>query len=153
MTRFIQIKSVLFTIFCLLFLISGSINAQNEDTKYGKILAKSDADQQFGAVLEFVSISTNTLHDLLGKSEKTVMFKIIDKELYVLNNNREVIYPAGGMVASDVKLAVYSISVISKLIADGNQSSTQVEQRSEVLSITNGNQTLEYSSWCPPLCQ
>ena len=153
MTGFIQIKSISFTIFCLLFLISGSINAQNEDTKYGKILAKSDADQQFGAVLEFVSISTNTLQDLLGKSEKTVMFKIIDKELYVLNNNREVIYPAGGMVAADVKLAVYSISVISKLIADGNQSSTQVEQRSEVLSITNGNQTLEYSSWCPPLCQ
>ncbi|MGD8306407.1 MAG: hypothetical protein PVF17_07115, partial [Ignavibacteria bacterium] len=95
----------------------------------------------------------STLEDLMAKSEKTLMFKIINNEIYILNDKREVIYPAGKSVDDDnAKFAVYSISVITELLADGNQSSTQVEQRSEVLSITNGSQTLEMSGWCPPIC-
>ena len=147
-----NLNRILFVSLGLLLLISVSINAQNADTKIGEIFSKASADQQYGPVLESVTIPTSTLEDLMAKSEKILMFKFVDNEIYILNDKREVIYPAGKSIDADAKLAVYSISVINELISTGDQPMIQVEQRNAVLSITSGIQTLEASAWCPPLC-
>lgn len=147
-----NLNRILFVSLGLLLLISVSINAQNADTKIGEIFSKASADQQYGPVLESVTIPTSTLEDLMAKSDKILMFKFVDNEIYILNDKREVIYPAGKSIDADAKLAVYSISVINELISTGDQPMIQVEQRNAVLSITSGIQTLEASAWCPPLC-
>ena len=47
---------------------------------------------------------------------------------------------------------MYSVTIVQQLLSDGNNPLTYVEKRQEVLTITNGIFTLEYSLLCPPCC-
>ena len=46
---------------------------------------------------------------------------------------------------------MYSGTIVQQLLSGGNNPLTYVEIRQEVLTITNGIFTLEYSLLCPPL--
>jgi hypothetical protein len=118
----------------------------------GEIFTRTAADQQFGAVLESVSISTITLKQLMTQTQKSLMFKIIDGVLYILDDRREVIYPSNQSVGAEVPFALYSLSIITDLLDQGDQSTTYVQRRSEVLTVTNGEYTMEVAAWCPPIC-
>ena len=47
---------------------------------------------------------------------------------------------------------MYSIAIVKQLFSDGNNPFNYVEKSQEVLTLTNGEFTLEYSLLCPPYC-
>ncbi|MFC2103567.1 hypothetical protein ACFLSS_03975, partial [Bacteroidota bacterium] len=61
-------------------------------------------------------------------------------------------YPAGQSVGDAEVFTMFSKSVIKKLISDGGESTIYIEQRSEVLTVTNGSYTMESGVVCPPIC-
>ena len=118
----------------------------------GKILSKENADQLFGTVLVSVEIPTSNLKMYTNQSLNVIMFKIMNNDLYILDNNRKVLLPDGYVVKSTEVFSLYSIEIVQQLLNDGNSSITYVEKRKDVLTITNGYFTLEYSVLCPPIC-
>jgi len=118
----------------------------------GKIISKHSADKLFGPVLVSEKMPTENLKTIINQSTKIVMFKIIDNNIYVLDNNRNVLSPSKTTVGSSEVFSVYAISVVQELLNNGGNSVTFIEKRNEVLTITNGEYTLEYSNLCPPYC-
>ena len=119
---------------------------------HGEIFAKSEANKKFGPVLVSVSIPTGNLQSVLNKTENYIMFKIVNKSVIVLNNNRNVISPQGESISTQDVFTLYSVSVLNDLLSRGDDTVIYVEQRSEVLSITYGGYTMEMGVFCPPFC-
>ena len=138
-------KKFLPTLFFVL-LVSLQIFAQ------GQIFDKNEADNLFGSVLVTKEIPTENLRSILSQSENKIMFNVIDNTLYILDNNRNLIIPSGGSVNSSTVFSVFGISVTEELLDKGGSSSTYIEIRNEVLTITNGNFTMDMSEPCPPVC-
>ncbi|HCY75822.1 MAG TPA: hypothetical protein DHV28_07855 [Ignavibacteriales bacterium] len=118
----------------------------------GKILSKENADQLFGPVLVSKEISTDTLVMYTNQSVNVIMFKLMNNDLYILDNNRNALLPLGVTINSKEVFSMYSVAIVQQLLSDGNSPSTTVEKRKGVLTITNGEFTLEYSILCLPLC-
>jgi hypothetical protein len=118
----------------------------------GKIFSKDEANNLYGAVQQSKDISSSELASLFSGSKNYLMFKIINNQLVILGDKRVVLYPAGYKDDNKEVFAVYSISKIQELLNTGKAVATTVEQRSEVISINNGEQTLEMMHWCPPYC-
>ena len=118
----------------------------------GKIYQSDEANQLYGSVLQSKEINSSQLTSLLASTKAYLMFKIINNDLVILGDDRVVLYPAGYKIDDKEVFAVYSKSLIKELLDNGKQATTTVEQRKDVLSINNGQQTLEFSSWCPPAC-
>jgi hypothetical protein len=123
------------------------------DEIFGKIFSKNEADKNFGPVLSSVSISSTELKTLISQSNKFVMFNIAGGKLSILKEGRSVLHPAGFNPKSDEKYAAYSKSVVEELLSTGKADTTVIEQRQDVISVTNGESTLELAPWCPPFCQ
>lgn len=137
--------------FCLFFiLIFSQINSAQT---IGKIFSKEEADKNYGPVLSSVSIASSELKALISQSDKYAMFNIRDGKLSILKEDRSLLYPAGFEVKSDEKYIVYSKSKVEELLNTGKAETTTIEQRKDVMSVTNGQRTLEIGTWCPPLCQ
>lgn len=130
---------LLFTVVC---------NSQD----YGKIISRDEADKLFDSVLVSVKMTAETVQDLISKTEKDVMFKIIENSVVILDNNRKVLYPEYKSVNSEDVFTLYSVSVLKDLLSEGKTAFVYIEQRKEVLTITSGNYTLEFGSDCPPDC-
>ena len=118
----------------------------------GKIISKEDADKLFGPVLISKVFLTEGFQTTINKSKEVVMFKMIDKEVYILNNNRDALLPEKAKVDSSEVFSVYSLSVLDELLKNGGKDTTYVEERDSVLTLTNGSLTVEYSKPCPPDC-
>lgn len=123
----------------------------------GKLYTKSAADQTYGKVNSSVAVNTLTLIKAIKKSPDYLMFRIVNGNLIILNGKRAVIYStnlATTSVASNVVFHVFSTSMVKQLISSGgNNPFTTVELReNNVLTITNGVETLEMSNVCPPVC-
>ena len=132
----------------ILFLASTATLSQT----YGEIFTNKEANQKFGRVLKSVTLPTSSLHGLLNRTNNFIMFKIIDGEVFVLDKNRNVLYPEGKTINSQEVFTMYSVSVMNELLNLGNNAKIFVEQRSSVLSISYGGFTLEVGSFCPPFC-
>lgn len=135
-------KNVLFLFFVL------SINCFSQ----GKILSKVDADKLFGPVEISKEISSDQINLFALQTIDKIMFKIINNEIYILDNKRNVLLPIGTIINSTDVFSVYSVSIVQKLLSDGGSPFSYVEKRNSVLTITNGDFTLEYSGLCPPIC-
>ena len=122
------------------------------DEIIGKIFSKEEADKNYGPVLSSVKIASSELKTLISKSKKYVMFNIKDGKLSILKEGRALLYPAGFSVKSDEKYATYSKSKVEELLNSGKADTTVVEQRKEVMSVSNGQYTMEIMQWCPPIC-
>ncbi len=118
----------------------------------GKILSKETADQLFGPVLVSKEIPTETLKMYTNQSFNVIMFKLMNNDLYILDNNRNALLPLGVTINSTEVFSMYSVTIVQQLLANGNSPFTTVEKRKDVLTITNGMFTLEYSLLCPPFC-
>ena len=118
----------------------------------GEILTKENADQLFGPVLVSKEIPTETLKMYTNQSANVIMFKVMNNDLYILDNNRNALLPLGSTINSTEVFSMYSVAVVQQLLSDGNNPFTYVEKRKDVLTITNGEFTLEYSLSCPPIC-
>lgn len=118
----------------------------------GKILSKETADQLFGPVLVSKEIPTETLKMYTNQSFNVIMFKLMNNDLYILDNNRNALLPLGVTINSTEVFSMYSVTIVQQLLSNGNSPFTTVEKRKDVLTITNGMFTLEYSLLCPPFC-
>ena len=86
---------------------------------YGEIFSKSEADQEFGSVLESVTMSKTTLQGLLNQTTDYIMFKIVNSKVIVLDEERSVIYPSGTSVDSEDVFSMFSLSVVNSLLSQG----------------------------------
>ena len=135
-------------IFSQVLLFSVVCNSQD----YGKIISRDEADKLFDSVLVSVKMPVETVQDLISKTEKNIMLKIVEDSVVILDNNRKVLFPEGKSVSSEDVFTVYSISALKELISKSKEEFIYIEQRKEVLTITNGNFTLEFGAPCPPDC-
>jgi len=135
----------------LLLFISCSPTAQ-----IGKFYTPEEANKLFGNVIYSVDLNTSVLSELLKKTEKSIMFGLIDRQLIILDKHRNLIYPDKVEYKDTDVFTIYSTDAVSQLISNkgyGSQSeNVSVEQRREVLSISTENNTLEMGSKCPPFC-
>ena len=118
----------------------------------GTIFTTGEADQSYGSVISSVQINTSQILTLIQQSTDLLMFKIIKGQLYILGDNRAVLYPSGGSIDSSEVFAVYSASKVNELLSLGGSGTTVIEERSQVTTLTNDRYTLEVSNWCPPFC-
>jgi hypothetical protein len=118
----------------------------------GSIFSKDEADRNFRAVLYFAEINSSELLSLCSNAEKYVMFNMKDEKLSILKEKRILLYPDSFNIDPDEIYSVYSKSKIEELLNLGKASKTFVEQRNNVISVSNGGYTLEIGSWCPPIC-
>ena len=129
-------------------------------SRIGKIFTTEDADNLFGNVIFSVEIDPDLLLDLLNKTEKNIMFGLIDKNLIILGDNRKLIYPEQAEFKESDVFTVYSKDIVNELLSynilrkqnDNEPETIQVEQRREVLSVSTDKQTLESGLKCPPSC-
>ncbi len=136
---------------CAVFLTVVFIHAIHAQS-VGKIYSKTTADSLFGNVLNSAAINSNTLQSLTSNTSNYIMFNIIQGNLVVLNNNRNVLYPGAMTISSSTVFRYCSVSVLLDLLREGGNASTYIEVRQNVLTITNGSFTLEEMGYCPPIC-
>jgi 16S rRNA A1518/A1519 N6-dimethyltransferase RsmA/KsgA/DIM1 with predicted DNA glycosylase/AP lyase activity len=118
----------------------------------GKIYTKSTANNLYGSVLNSVEINSSLLQKLTSQTPNYIMFQIIQGKLVVLDSKRNVIYTNGNFnaVSASTVFRIFSTSIVNELLKEGNNSETYIEIRNNVLTITNGDETLEESELCPP---
>jgi hypothetical protein len=137
-------------LFCLLifnFIFLTSINAQ------GIVYSRQEADSIYGAVLNYNEVQSILLQKFFNSSDGELMFRMQDGSLIILNSSREQLYPGGITVSPSDVFRVFSVELINQIITDGNSPVTRVELRAnEIISLTNGEYTLEYGGECPPYC-
>ena len=119
---------------------------------HGRIISKTEADEQFDSVLISVTMSVESLQELISGTRDNIMFKIDNDSVIVLDNNRNVLFPEGKVISSEDIFTLYSVSVLNNLFLQGNAATVYIEQRTNVLTITNGNYTMEFGTLCPPYC-
>ena len=124
----------------------------------GKVFTSEEADKLFGPVLFSEDISLSNLSQLLSKTKKTIMFGIINQQLIILDNKRNLLYPEKAEYKDTDVFTGYSVSILRELLSNsrmnkGNEEGVSVEQRREVLSVTYGTNTLETGAKCPPMCE
>jgi len=141
------------TLLIVLF-ISAFIVPASYGQVFGKILSKTEADSNFGPVQISVPIETELLNKLLDRYSDVLMFNIIGGEPVILDKYREVVYSVTSIsIPKEQIFYKYSISVIRELLISGGSATTEIEKRSEVLTVTNGLKTMEFGGLCPPFCE
>lgn len=130
------------------FILYSSIHAQT----YGKLYTKSEADNLYGPVLSSVTINTSDLNLIIEKANNYIMFNILNGKLVILGEGRHLLSPENIQVDEKAVFKMYSISLVKELLSKGQDKTTTIENRKNVLSITNGEYTLEYAADCPPNC-
>ncbi len=118
----------------------------------GKILSKVEADKIFGPVEISEEIASDNLKLYTLQTTDKIMFKIINDEIYILDNKRNVLLPIGATINSTEVFSVYTVSIVQQLLSVGGNPFSYIEKRKSVSTITNGEYTLEYGSLCPPFC-
>ena len=124
----------------------------NNDQNEGKIYSKSEANSLYGPVLDSADFTMEKINGFISKTSTALMFKFINKEVVVLGNGRNLIFPDNAKFTPTDVFSVFSISLLKDLFNLGKLDTVTVEQRESVLSITVGNYTAEKIPNCPPFC-
>jgi hypothetical protein len=118
----------------------------------GIIYAAGDANNMFGSVTQSLGIRSSELISIAEESGTYIMFLIRDDKILIIDEHRNLLYPEGEEFSSDTVFNYFSTAKLLELLNIGDSAETFVENRQDVLSITNGNFTLENSRACPPFC-
>ncbi len=118
----------------------------------GKLYSLTDATKLYGPVTYSVNIYSVDLQALLPQTSDYIMFDLINNNLVVTDNKRLPLLPANIIIPKTHVMNLFSIDMIEELLQKGNDAVTHVEKRHDVLTITNGDYTLEQSAGCPPYC-
>lgn len=137
----------------VLFLIVFSFGFGYSQTIVGKLYSKTEINSIYGPVLTGVPISSAQLKSYTNNTNSYIMFRIDKGNLTILDDQRKALYPVAASVNPQDVYRYVSVSLVQKLISDGNNAVSYVELRSNgVISITNGEYSLEYMVQCPPYC-
>jgi hypothetical protein len=137
----------------VLFLIVFSFGLGYSQTVVGKLYSKTEVNNIYGPVLTGVPISSAQLKSYTYSTNSYIMFRIDKGNLTILDNQRRALYPVAASVNPQDVYRYVSVSLVQKLISDGNNATSYVELRNNgVISITNGEYSLEYMESCPPDC-
>ena len=146
-------KSLLFSVLLtILFLLPSTSFSQTSTQVIGKLYTKTEANQLYGAVNKSIEISTSTLDSLLQIAPDNIMFNLINDQLVILDGKRNQIFGPAQSISANQIFYVFSTSQVQALLELGNSSVTTVELRDSVLTVTNGDETLELGDICPPVC-
>ncbi len=120
---------------------------------YGQIFSAQGANQNFGPVQNSIQIPVSVVKPLLGTCGTSIMFKVINNQVIVLDSHRNVIYPpSSSPISSAVVFSLYTTSVLKSLLDQGSGQNIEVQERTSVLSIGYGDKVMEVSTLCPPTC-
>lgn len=139
----------------VLFVFSTVIFAQTSTSTgvIGKLYTKDQANQIYGPVLQSISINTSSLKAMTARTPKYIMFNILNGQLYILNSDRTVMSGAMTNLSASQPMRLFSTSIVNQLVQQGNSSNTTIELRADnIITITNGDVTLEQAVLCPPAC-
>lgn len=152
MNKFVLHLTPTVHLLALLLYLSSSTIAQQA----GKVISSEEANNNFGATGQITLVSKSFLETMLEQAGQSIMFRVTDSGLIILDANRNVLFPdskeAKLKVNKEDVFTVYSSSVVYDLLNRGEGTSINIEQRAAVLSITLGLFTLEYGNYCPPFC-
>jgi vesicle coat complex subunit len=123
-----------------------------DNQNHGEIISNETAENEFGSVTNSVSILSELLQSLSENTKDLMMFNIQNNQLYILGDNRKILYPSNAQFSTDSVFKVYSKTKVLELLNQGQNKYTTIENRNETITITNGNITLEYGTFCPPWC-
>lgn len=147
--KMLQIFFFIITIFSL------SITAQEKGTFY----SNSQALEHYGKVDYSNNLHSKLLIELSNKSEN-LMFGFDDGYLIITDSDRNILYTNKPQVAEvhfaqampHFVLTVFSSSKVKELIYMGKSSTTTVEMRNGIITVTSGLTTMQGGSFCPPCC-
>jgi len=137
------------TLLLTFFLLTG-LNLFSQE-KAGKIISYGEADSLFGSPDKILMISLTKLDDFIRLSDH-LLINIVDEDIVILDKDRKALYPEEYQAKEDEVFHMYSSSVLKELLSRKQQDFISIELRKEVLTITNGNYTLEFGLLCPPYC-
>ena len=141
-------ESKILFLFFYIFLFSTACFSQT----VGKIYGKEEANALFGNVIDSTSISLCDLISAINQTQNYVMFQIINGELIILGDGREVLYPVDKIVDPKEVFALFSKSKVVELLSLSSGNLVTVEKRQSHLTVTFGLNTLEEGWPCPPMC-
>ncbi len=118
----------------------------------GVLFTREEANERFGPVFEKHYLEMDLFQEFLEKAGSQLMFKIVDNQVYILDEHRNLLFPASGQVSKEDVFTVYSIIIINELFSKGGSKVIEIEQREDVLSISVGEFTMEFGAFCPPFC-
>jgi hypothetical protein len=122
-------------------------------TVVGKLYSKTEANSIYGPVLTGIPISSSELKSYTYNTNNYIMFRINNGTLTILDDQRKALYPVASVINAQDVYRYISVSLVQKLISDGNYAYTYIELRNNgLITITNGEYTLEYTAQCPPTC-
>jgi hypothetical protein len=115
--------------------------------------SKQEADNLYGPVITAVQVQTSFLNKYLINQDGYIMFRICNNSLLIADHQRRALYPESAIINPQDIFRYFSISMILKTITSGNEPDTKIELRNNnIITITNGNSTLEMGVLCPPFC-
>lgn len=143
-------KTLLLFIFFIIF-APGLLSAQEV---YGKIFTKTEADQMFGPVLKNFDIDVSVLQSILDKAGDYVMFNYDADDLFVLDGKRKPLFTNGQMryINPSEIFRMFSVSVVRDLLSRGSEDKVHIEKRTDLVTLTYSESTLDMSRGCPPNC-
>jgi len=151
-------KISLLSVFAIIFTLGlFSTNYSQTEKVIGKLYSKAEANSVYGAVKTSLKIDTEVLKHIISRTPDKILFNIVNGNLMVLNADRSVLFSndvAQKSVKSDVIFHMFSTSQVAKLLElGGNNPTTTIELRdNNILTVTNGEESLEFSQICPPNC-
>jgi len=119
---------------------------------YGEIYSIQAANQDFGPVQNSIQLAVVELKPLLNITGASIMFKIINNQVVILDSQRRVIYPQAFIINPEEVFTLYTTSVLESLLDQGSGQDIEVQQRTSVLSIGYSDKVMETGTNCPPNC-
>ncbi|VAX19300.1 hypothetical protein MNBD_IGNAVI01-1493 [hydrothermal vent metagenome] len=134
----------------LLYILFFAAVTSSSGQVVGKIFDAEYANENFGSVISSVVISNIELREMLEKAGTYIMLNIDTGNIRALDENRT---PVHGTAESENEV-FYKISTsrIELLFEKGGEKNTTIEMRPEILTLTNGEFTLDLTWPCPPYC-
>ena len=118
----------------------------------GRLYPKSAADSIYGPVINSAAVNTSDLQMMTLKTQTYIMFSLVNGSLIISDNKRNSLFPSSFAIPGNQVFSVFSVSIVQELMTKGGSSATMIEHRQNVLTLTNGDFTLEMGQLCPPFC-